>query len=265
MFSRRPDRPKEEPRFAPPSTSSRPSDLVAVPGSEPAPPQSWGSPPSPSGAPPNAWPAPDAGDGPTIIAEHDHVEGTLRSTQGVEVMGSFSGRIESETFIRMGDRSTVKADVTAEEVVVAGQYEGKLIARGRLEIADTGHIQGDIEAPRLLLHEGGFIDGALYMTRTDASRSTGDATRTDPTRGGQPKPASVRDAAADAGSPRKAGNGSPRAVGPGTGAAGGSADAASGGGAASGGAAPGAGDASPAAKSADGSPAADAAQVASKP
>jgi len=105
-----------------------------------------------------------------VIAERDHVEGALRSGQGVLVLGSFSGSIESETWVRMGEASRVQADVTADEVVVAGRYEGRLVARSRLEIAATGHLLGDIEAPRLQLHEGGVIDGALFMTTHAADR-----------------------------------------------------------------------------------------------
>jgi cytoskeletal protein CcmA (bactofilin family) len=197
MFSRRPDRPKEEPRYAPPSSTTRPSDLVAVPVQNPTP-QSWASSPTP--AAPDTWAQdPVAGGEATVIAERDHLEGSLRSSQGVMVLGSFSGTIESETWIRMAEGSTVKADVTAEEVVVAGQYEGKLVAKGRLEIAATGHIRGDIEAPRLMLHEGGFIDGALYMTRTEANRQAADGDR--PAAG---KAGSVREAGSDA-APRKGG------------------------------------------------------------
>ena len=100
----------------------------------------------------------------TVIAEGDHLDGTLRSAQGVLVLGSFSGAIESESWVRMGEGSTVMADVTAQEVVVAGRYEGRMVATSRLEIAATGHLRGDIHAPRLLLHEGGIIDGTLVMT-----------------------------------------------------------------------------------------------------
>jgi cytoskeletal protein CcmA (bactofilin family) len=176
MFSRRPDRPKEEPRFAPSSPTARPNELVAVPvaatqpglvpppgtapvgGPQPMP----GSGVAPMGIP---EPTPFSGMGDeTVIAPRDQVTGKLVSRQGVRVLGTFDGTIESDTYIRMGDASRVKADVRAEEVIVAGQYEGKLVARGRLEIAATGQIKGDIEAPRLLLHEGGLIDGALHMT-----------------------------------------------------------------------------------------------------
>lgn len=199
MFSRRPDRPREEPRPAGSAPTGRPGDLAPIP-TDPA--AAWGTPPA-AGAPlPPGHGAPVApgipgvpgvpepvavaasrGDA-TVIAEHDHLEGTLRSAQGVLVLGSFSGSIESESWVRLAERSTVKADVTAQEVVVAGTYEGRLVASGRLEIAATGQVRGDIVAPRLQLHEGGFIDGALSMTQPDASRTSRSGTESAQSSGG---------------------------------------------------------------------------------
>jgi cytoskeletal protein CcmA (bactofilin family) len=209
MFSRRPDRPREEPRFAPGSGSSRPAELVAVPVPD-QPAGSWGGtlPSLPDGRPGMA------GGDPTVIAERDHVEGHLRSGQGVLILGSFSGTIESDSWVRMGVASTVTADVTADEVVVAGQYEGKLVARGRLEVVATGHVRGEIEAPRLQLHEGGIIDGVLFMSRTQAGRQ-GVAPRSGPS-----AKASVHETGADPGSLRK-GRASTSAAGSGAGPRGG--------------------------------------------
>lgn len=165
MFSRRPDRPKDGPR---PAASARPTELVPVPPFERSP-AVWGSQSVPAGPSGGGGTAAVTGEA-TVIAERDHVEGTLRSGQGVLVLGSFSGSIESETWVRMGESSRVQADVVADEVVVAGRYAGPLIARSRLEIAATGHLLGEIEAPRVQLHEGGVIDGALYMTTHAADR-----------------------------------------------------------------------------------------------
>lgn len=222
MFSRRPDRPREEPRQAGTAPTGRPGDLAPIPTDPGAP---WGASPLPGAPAPGGSPAgvpqsgamPPSGPDPatvaasrgdaTVIAEHDHLEGTLRSAQGVLVLGSFSGSIESESWVRMGERSTVKADVTAQEVVVAGSYEGRLVASGRLEIAATGQVRGDIVAPRLLLHEGGFIDGALSMTRPEPGRPG--AAPTERGRAGEERgqeaasrPGSVRESSG-AGSPRK--------------------------------------------------------------
>ena len=160
MFSRRPDRPDQDPR----SLSAAPT---GVPGQ--LPPGPWGTTtPVPSPADPMSVAAAH-GDA-TVVGARDQLEGTLRSAQGVLVLGRFTGAIESESWVRLGEGSTVTADITAQEVIVAGRCSGQIVAAGRLEIAATGHITGDIQTPRLLLHEGGVIDGGLYMTRTDMVR-----------------------------------------------------------------------------------------------
>lgn len=193
MFSRRPDRPREEPRH---STMPRSTELIPV---------------APSDQPPGVWgashqPAPTSQGGPgdaTVIAATDHVEGVLRSGQGVLVLGSFAGTLESESWIRVGETARVRADLVAEEIVIAGLYEGTLIARNRLEIGPGGHVRGDIRAPRVLLHEGGIIDGTLHMTMTEARPAAG--ARGPAVPDAAPAPASVRGASAGALSPRSRG------------------------------------------------------------
>jgi cytoskeletal protein CcmA (bactofilin family) len=198
MFSRRPDRPKEEPRYAT-STAKAPDQLVAVPVANPS-----AIPAEPAQTPASGAPAAASGGGETIVALGDHVDGQLRSREGVRIIGSFAGTIESDSYVRMGEQATVKADVTADEIVVAGEYEGTLVARGRLEIAATGRIKGSIETPRLMLHEGGFIDGALHMQPQPRPDRNTEVARIPSAREAPAEPALAtrgRSAAATSGSP----------------------------------------------------------------
>ncbi|MFN8621037.1 MAG: polymer-forming cytoskeletal protein [Chloroflexota bacterium] len=202
MFSRRPDRPKDETRsFATPATRAT-DPLAPIP--TPPSPGAW---PPPGGLIEPGAPPPQPRVDATVVAEGDSLEGTLVSGQGVLVAGRFAGRIESERWIRLAEGSVVHADVTADEIVVAGQYEGRLVARSRLEIAATGHLRGEIEAPRLQLHEGGVIDGALYMTGREAREAARRAAAGPPSAADvTPRSASVRASSgggAPAASPRR--------------------------------------------------------------
>jgi cytoskeletal protein CcmA (bactofilin family) len=106
--------------------------------------------------------APD-GNEESVIGRDDRFEGTLASERGIRVLGTFDGAIASARYVHLEEGSTVKADVTADEVIVAGDYSGKLVCRQRLEIRATGRVHGSIETVRLMLHEGGYIDGELHM------------------------------------------------------------------------------------------------------
>jgi cytoskeletal protein CcmA (bactofilin family) len=71
--------------------------------------------------------------------------------------------------VHIEENAQVEADITAEEVVIAGEYTGKLTCRQRVEIRATGRVSGTIDTAKLLLHEGGYFDGELHMQKTTPS------------------------------------------------------------------------------------------------
>jgi cytoskeletal protein CcmA (bactofilin family) len=101
----------------------------------------------------------------SVIAAEDHFEGTLKTSRGVRILGTVDGTIESASHVHIEQSAKVSADVTAEEVVISGQYSGKLVCRQRLEVQPTGRVNGNIETVKLMLHEGGYVDGELHMQK----------------------------------------------------------------------------------------------------
>lgn len=101
----------------------------------------------------------------TVVAADDRIEGKIRTAKGARIMGTVDGSIESATHVHIAAGAKVTADVTAEEVVIGGTYSGKLVCRQRLEIQPTGRVSGSIETVKLMLHEGGYVDGELHMQK----------------------------------------------------------------------------------------------------
>ena len=101
----------------------------------------------------------------SLIAREDTFEGQLNTTRGVRIMGTVRGGVESQQYVHIEENAKVEADITAEEVVIAGEYSGKLTCRQRVEIRATGRVSGQIETQKLLLHEGGYFDGELHMQK----------------------------------------------------------------------------------------------------
>jgi cytoskeletal protein CcmA (bactofilin family) len=151
MFSRHTDRPAEDPRVtgmrATPATGMR--DVVTVPVS-------------------SEVPLPSHADE-SVIGRDDQFEGTLRTQKSVRILGQLKGHIEAAKSVYVEEGATVDADLTADEAIIAGHYSGKLVCRQRLEIRATGITKGEIETVRLMLHEGGFIDGGLHMQRPESA------------------------------------------------------------------------------------------------
>jgi len=105
--------------------------------------------------------------GVSVIGQQDTFEGTIKTLNGVRVLGTLRGKIEAQRSVRVEEGATVEADITAEEVVIAGSFTGYLVGRSRVEITAGGRVSGTLETKRLQLQEGGFIDGELHMQRPD--------------------------------------------------------------------------------------------------
>lgn len=104
-------------------------------------------------------------DAESVLGREDRFEGTLRVQRGLRVLGQISGQIEAATSVSIEEGAKVEADLTTDEAIISGEYSGKLVCRQRLEIRSTGLVKGEIETVRLMLHEGGFIDGVLRMQK----------------------------------------------------------------------------------------------------
>jgi cytoskeletal protein CcmA (bactofilin family) len=99
----------------------------------------------------------------SLVAAGDEFEGKLTTTNGVRVLGTVRGTIESRSNVQVDEDALVEADITAENVSIAGTYKGNLNCTGRLEITASGRASGQLETGRILLHEGGFFEGTLHM------------------------------------------------------------------------------------------------------
>ncbi|CAN5712349.1 hypothetical protein BH24CHL8_BH24CHL8_03760 [soil metagenome] len=143
------DRPADDQRFVRPITPPGTREAVAVPITP-------------------VVPEPQASSG-SVLAAEDHFEGTLKTVRGIRILGTVEGSIESDSHVHIDEKARVTADVSAEEVVIGGQYSGNLVCRQRLEILPTGRVSGSIETVMLMLHEGGYVDGELHMQKPGES------------------------------------------------------------------------------------------------
>ena len=101
----------------------------------------------------------------SVIGPDDFFDGRYRSERGVRIQGNARGSIESRQYIYVEAGAQVEADLSAEEITIAGDFSGKIVCRGRLEVTSSGKIQGQVETMLLVVQEGGALDGELSMRR----------------------------------------------------------------------------------------------------
>jgi cytoskeletal protein CcmA (bactofilin family) len=95
----------------------------------------------------------------TVLGAGTEFEGLLTFRGRARVDGVLAGEIAGHGLLVIGVGALAKARVVVDELVVAGEIEGDVSARRRVELLATGCIKGDVETPRLSIAEGGRLLG----------------------------------------------------------------------------------------------------------
>ena len=95
----------------------------------------------------------------TVLGADTQFEGLLTFRGRARVDGQLVGEIAGHGLLVIGAGARAQARVVVDELVVAGEIEGDVCARQRVELLATGCIHGDVETPRLAIAEGGRLLG----------------------------------------------------------------------------------------------------------
>lgn len=105
----------------------------------------------------------------SIIAADLKVVGELTTDGVVKVDGVVEGNVNAKKQVLVSKDGIVKGDVHSNEVIVGGRIEGSVRATGRVEVQSTSIVVGDIITKRILVHEGGELNGNLRMGDSDVT------------------------------------------------------------------------------------------------
>ena len=90
-------------------------------------------------------------------------QGTLTGTGGIRIDGAFDGEIALRGLVVIGEQGRVTCKhIRAATVIVAGSVKGDITA-GKVEIAGTGRVWGDIVTTSFSTEEGAFLRGKITM------------------------------------------------------------------------------------------------------
>ena len=98
----------------------------------------------------------------SIVSAECYFQGTLSVQGSLRVDGRLEGAVDNARHIIVGDGGHITGDVTAEVVVCGGEIEGNVCAE-MLEVLAKARIKGDIRAKKMIVEEGGRIDGQCLI------------------------------------------------------------------------------------------------------
>ncbi len=102
----------------------------------------------------------------TILTSGCHFSGKLHCRGSSRIGAKIEGQLISEGLLIIEEDAVITAEVKAEEVVIQGTLRGKLIASGRVELAASSRVEGDISTPILIIREGAQFNGRASMAPT---------------------------------------------------------------------------------------------------
>jgi cytoskeletal protein CcmA (bactofilin family) len=112
---------------------------------------------------PIASPAPEPGGLTAFIDQGSSFEGKLSFKDTVRIDGHFSGQITSENTLVVGESGVIEADIRSQTVIVSGTIHGNVTAAKRIILHKTARVDGDVDAPSLVMEEGAVLNGKLNM------------------------------------------------------------------------------------------------------
>jgi len=99
----------------------------------------------------------------SIIGAGMRVIGDISADGVVKIEGTVVGTVRAGRQVLVGKGGEVEGDVISREAIIGGEVRGSIRADERIEIQSTSVVHGDIAAKRLLVQEGGEINGVVRM------------------------------------------------------------------------------------------------------
>lgn len=105
---------------------------------------------------------PNSGAVETVLGKGAVFEGIISCEGSMKIEGELKGDMKVANSIVVGPNGSVTGDISAGEVIVFGEINGK-IDTGTLEIKSTGKITGEVLIETLITEAGGIMRAKCEM------------------------------------------------------------------------------------------------------
>ena len=98
------------------------------------------------------------------------IKGNLKTTGDVQILGTVEGDIRAH-LLTIGEGSTVKGEVIADDVVVNGNVIGRV--RGlKVRLSSSARVEGDIIHKTIAIESGAHFEGSVQRQEDPLASGT---------------------------------------------------------------------------------------------
>ena len=100
-----------------------------------------------------------------FLGKGTEFEGKLTFHGTIRIDNHFKGEVSADGSLIVGEGAMIEANMHISYILISGEIHGNIIADDRIEIHPAGKVFGDIQAPTVVIDEGGIFEGNCRMQR----------------------------------------------------------------------------------------------------
>ncbi|HJX98183.1 MAG TPA: polymer-forming cytoskeletal protein [Chthoniobacterales bacterium] len=98
-----------------------------------------------------------------LLSRGVSIKGTVKFRDKLLIDGEVEGTIDSTGTLTVGEHASIKGEIKTKSIKVRGTVHGDIVATERCELQAGCTLQGDIEAPRLIVDENATFCGSAKV------------------------------------------------------------------------------------------------------
>ena len=104
------------------------------------------------------------------ISHGIRIKGEITGKEDLFVDGTVEGKLDlGNASCTIGPNGKVKADISAREVIVRGQVDGKIDGVEKVQLWNSGRVTGEVRTERLAIEDGALLRGRVEAGKPHAS------------------------------------------------------------------------------------------------
>ncbi len=99
-----------------------------------------------------------------------HIKGTVTADEDLEIAADVRGTISAPGHcVVVRESARLHADILARDLTILGAVTGRLTATEIVDVRPGAEVRGSIASPRVVLEDGGLVQGRIDTRPVDAA------------------------------------------------------------------------------------------------
>ncbi len=103
------------------------------------------------------------------LVQGTSMEGNVIADKDIRIDGTLKGSLQCKGKVIIGPSGFISGDITCENAVIEGRFEGNLVVTDVLHVKESASIEGDVTTLKLVVQPGSVFNVKCKMGQTNGS------------------------------------------------------------------------------------------------